>query len=107
MFVCVSAATEKQPEREEPYEEIVVDEDPYGTKLLKTDKPLEEASKIVMLLQREASQNVLTWVLSYQIAIRQGESVPSYRHGRESSCAISEMQQSTCKLCAPSGLPNR
>ncbi|KAM0786902.1 hypothetical protein ACM66B_002326 [Microbotryomycetes sp. NB124-2] len=70
---------ETKPELEEPYEEIVVDEDPWGTKLLKTSKPLEDALKIVKPLQREAPQEAITWVLTYKIAARQGKYLQAVR----------------------------
>ncbi|KAK4052800.1 hypothetical protein OIV83_002087 [Microbotryomycetes sp. JL201] len=70
---------EKKPELEEPFEEIVVDEDPWGTKLLKTTEPLEEALKIVKPLQKEAPQEIITWILTFRIAARQSKYLQAVR----------------------------
>ena len=52
----------------------VADEDPTGETLLKTETPLEDASKIWLSLERLASRRVEVWTSGYEIHIRQSES---------------------------------
>ncbi|ORY35432.1 NMDA receptor-regulated protein 1-domain-containing protein [Naematelia encephala] len=50
----------------------VPDEDPTGSKLLKTETPLEDALKLFAPLEHLASERVETWTIAYEIDIRRG-----------------------------------
>lgn len=50
------------------------DDDPDGTKLLKTETPLDEALKLWKPLEQHAAKRVETWTSGYEIYIRKGES---------------------------------
>lgn len=56
---------------------VVVDSDPLGEKLFQTKTPLEEALKALKPLEKAAPNDINTWLLSYQVAIRRGKSLSS------------------------------
>ena len=60
----------------------VPDEDPQGTKLLKTETPLDDALKLWRPLEKLGNRRIETWTAGYKIFIRKG----GYSHLRE-DCA--------------------
>ncbi|ORX38583.1 NMDA receptor-regulated protein 1-domain-containing protein [Kockovaella imperatae] len=61
-----AAATGEGKKEDQP----VPDEDPQGSKLLKTETPLDEALKLWKPLELLASSRIETWTTGYQIYIR-------------------------------------
>ena len=54
-------------------EQPVPDEDPDGTKLLKTETPLDDALKAWRALEKMASTRIEVWTAGYEILIRKSE----------------------------------
>lgn len=67
-----SAARKAEKEEEEEVVAPVVDLDPVGELLLQTKEPLVQALKFLRPLEKAAPEQVQTWVLSYEVAIRRG-----------------------------------
>lgn len=80
MFFCsveadvLAAATSGDGKKEEA---PVPDDDPNGEKLLKTETPLEDAAKLLLPLEKLASERIETWTTAYEIESRRG--AVSYR----------------------------
>lgn len=71
-YIVVSAARKAEKEEEEEVVAPVVDKDPVGELLLQTKEPLVQALKFLRPLEKAAPDQVQTWVLSYEVAIRRG-----------------------------------
>ncbi|KAK0523394.1 hypothetical protein OC842_006160 [Tilletia horrida] len=63
-----NAAAAAAAEEDEPV--VLKDEDPEGLKLLKNEKPLDEAERYVKVLQVRADQRIETWLATFEVAIR-------------------------------------
>lgn len=66
------AANKKVEEEEIPAP--IVDQDPVGEVLLQTKEPLVQALKFLKPLEKAAPGMIDTWLLSFEVAIRRGES---------------------------------
>lgn len=73
------AANKKVVVEEEEVVPPVVDLDPRGDELLQTKTPLEEALKFLKPLEKAASANIGTWVLSFEVAIRREKYLQALR----------------------------
>ncbi|KAG8934267.1 hypothetical protein FRC01_004048 [Tulasnella sp. 417] len=56
-----------------------VDDDPDGLKLLNTQKPLEEATKLVRPLEELRPQDIRVWTTSFDLALRRGKYLQAIR----------------------------
>lgn len=65
--------------------EVVKDTDPDGLELLKKD-PLEEANKYSSMLALHAPNELSTWILRYDVAIRRGKALIAMQVRRSFRC---------------------